>query len=379
MQCFHRTVRRHDDSAFPTRITAKLALLLALSCCASAQTRVAGVALPEDPGLAMQQTAASQQDASGLIEGTVTDARGDLVPDASVTLAEKGHTNLREATTDAAGHFLFKDVAGGTYSVLVSAHNLKTYLSPPLVELPGEHNELPPIALTVVAATSIDVSGNSEQVAEQELNLETKQRVLGVLPNFFTSFVYDATPLNTRQKFKLTTRSLIDPTAFLAVAISAGAEQYEDTFPSWGNSDAASYGKRYAAGYGDELLTRTFSYAIYPSIFHQDPRYFYLGPSSSGRKRFLHAVESGIITRGDNGKSQFNISDLLGSASAGALSSLYHPASDGPGRLAGLNVGVGIGGKAVQALIREFIWPRFTTHVPDYATGKTEPAAAPKP
>jgi hypothetical protein len=354
-------------------------LLLAFATCASAQTIVSSSALPDDPGYALQQTAASPQDSSGLIEGTVTDAQGDLVPGAIVTLEEKGHAHLREETSDAAGHFLFAGVAGGTYTVLVSAHNLKTYLSQPIVELPGQHNDLPPIALAVAASTSVNVSADSEQVAEQELDLETKQRVLGIIPNFFTSFVYDAAPLNTRQKFKLTMRSLIDPTAFLSVAITAGAEQYEDTFPSWGNSDAASYGKRYAAGYGDELLTRGFSYAIYPSIFHQDPRYFYLGPTSSTRKRVLHAIEAGIITRGDNGKNEFNYSYLLGAASGGALSSVYHPASDGPGKLAGLNVGVGIGGKAIQGLIREFIWPHFTTHVPAYATSKTPPTSPAKP
>jgi hypothetical protein len=238
---------------------------------------------------------------------------------------------------------------------------------------------LPETALPVVASTTVTVSANSVEVAEQELHREEQQRVLGIVPNFFTSFIYDAAPLDTSQKFRLTTRSLVDPTAFLGVAITSGLEQANDTFPSWGNSDAASYGKRYAAGYGDEMLTRLFSYAIYPSIFHQDPRYFYLGPSQPGKTRVVHALISGIITRGDNGRHQLNYSYILGSASAGALSGLYHPASDGPGKLAALNVGVGIGGKGLQALIREFIWPRFTTHVPDYANGKTAPSATPNP
>jgi len=72
---------------------------------------------------------------------------------------------------------------------------------------------------------------------------------------------------------------------------------------------------------------------------------------------------------------QPNYSHMLGSASAGAVSSVYHPASDSAGYLAALNFGVGIGSKGVQCLIREFILPRFTTHVPAYAKGKT-PAPA---
>jgi hypothetical protein len=118
-----------------------------------------------------------------------------------------------------------------------------------------------------------------------------------------------------------------------------------------------------------------FSYVVYPTLFHQDPRYFYMGPPNKTSTRFWHAALSGVITRGDNGRMQPNYSHMLGSASAGAVSSVYHPASDSAGYLAALNFGVGIGSKGVQCLIREFILPRFTTHVPAYAKGKT-PAPA---
>jgi hypothetical protein len=252
-------------------------------------------------------------------------------------------------------------------------------LSKPFVLRPGEHLELPTIALTIAPTTaSVDVSADSSAVAEEELNRETRQRVLAIFPNFYTSFVYDAAPLNTRQKFKLSIRSLTDPVAFIGTAVTAGIETEQDTFPSWGQ-DAPSYGKRFAAAYGDELLSRMFSYSIYPSLFHQDPRYFYMGPSNKLSTRFWHAALSGVVTRGDNGHMEPNYSHMLGSASAGALSSVYHPASDSAGYLAALNFGIGVGSHGVQALIREFILPRFTTHVPAYAKGRTPPPAAPNP
>jgi len=202
--------------------------------------------------------------------------------------------------------------------------------------------------------------------------------VLGIFPNFYTSFVYDAAPLNTRQKFKLSLRSVTDPVAFIGPAITAGIETGRDTFPSWGQ-DGPSYAKRYAAAYGDELLTRMFSYSIYPAIFHQDPRYFYMGPTNKTSTRFWHAALSGIVTRADNGHLQPNYSHMLGSASAGAMSSVYHPASDSAGYLAALNFAIGLGTHGGQALIREFVLPRFTTHVPDYAKGKTAQATTPNP
>ena len=355
---------------------------LAVTFPLAAQTQISSSqpapTLPNAPSFVLQEPP-SAPDSAGNLQGVVTDLHGGLVPRASITLERKGQSSLRETTSDSAGHFAYAGVPAGSYTLLVSAPELQTYLSAPFTVQPGEHLELPPIALAIASAnTSISVSANSTAVAEEELNRETKQRVLGIFPNFYTSFVYDAAPLDTRQKFKLTTRTLIDPIAFIGVAVTAGIETSRDTFPSWGQ-DGTSYGKRFAAAYGDELLTRMFSYAIYPSLFHQDPRYFYMGPTNKTSTRFWHAALSGIITRGDNGHMEPNYSHMLGSASAGALSSVYHPASDSAGHLAALNYAIGLGTKGGQALVREFILPHFTTHVPAYAKGRTAspPTAAP--
>jgi hypothetical protein len=360
-------------------IARRLRTLIAAICLTSTLSLGAQTRLPDAPSFALQQAAAAATESNGTIQGIVTDLHGGLVPGASVTLASASYGDLRETNSDSAGHFVFAGIAAGSYTVLVSAPELKTFLSPPFAVQPGQRVELPPITLGIASAlTSVDVSANSTAVAEEELNRETKQRVLGIFPNFYTSFVYDAAPLNTRQKFKLSLRSVTDPVAFIAPAITAGIETGRDTFPSWGQ-DGTSYAKRYAAAYGDELLTRMFSYSIYPAIFHQDPRYFYMGPSQKTSTRFWHAALSGIVTRADNGHIQPNYSHMLGSASAGALSSVYHPRSDSAGYLAALNFGVGLGSKGVQGLIREFVLPRFTTHVPAYAKGKTAPPATSTP
>ena len=357
----------------PRTLLTITALSIALSLSSSAQTSGPGAsldaALPDAPSFLQQQ--AETASSSAEIEGTVTDAHGGLIPGAVITLTQPTQPGLRDTTSDSSGHFTFTGLRPGKYNLLVAAPSFRTYASPLVTLQPGEHSNLPPMQLAVAAATTIDVSADSTAVAEQELKRETQQRILGVIPNFYTSFVYDAAPLNTRQKFKLNLRSVTDPTLLLGVAISAGVEQANDTFPSWGNDDAASYGKRFAAGYGDALLTHTFAYALYPAIFHQDPRYFYLGPTNKTSTRIWHALGYGVIGRGDNGRREINYSRLLGSASAGAASSFYHPASDGPGMLAGINLGVGIADTAVEALFREFVWAHFTTHVPAYAKGRT--------
>jgi hypothetical protein len=240
--------------------------------------------------------------------------------------------------------------------------------------LAGEHFEMPETALLVAdTGMSVTVYATSEQVAEAELKLETQQRVLGIAPNFYTSFVYNAAPLNTRQKFKLAYKSRIDPLNFVSAAITAGIETGRDTYPDWGQ-DGPSYFKRYAAAYGDALFGRFFGSAIFPSIFRQDPRYFYMGPAQPKKKRVLHALSAGIIARGDNGKPQPNYSHIMGNAAAGALSTVYHPPDHSAGSLALDNALIGIAGGAVQGLVREFVLKPFTHKVPAYANGKTEPA-----
>ncbi|SEG21492.1 Carboxypeptidase regulatory-like domain-containing protein [Bryocella elongata] len=359
----------------PARIFALTSLVICcLDCPAQRLVSTSIDSLSDSPGFLLQaaQEAEPAPNKAGVISGVVTDGHGGVIPAAKVTLSEQGHAGLLETASDSTGRFRFRGLDAGSYTLLISAPQFRTLLTPSVELRAGEHSEVPPVTLVPTAESeSITVSANSSAVAEQELKIESQQRIIGLLPNFYTSFVYDAAPMNTRQKFKLNLRSVTDPVIILEVAATAGAEQYRNTFPSWGNDDAESYGKRFGAALGDELLRHTFSNALYPSIFHQDPRYFYMGPTNKTSTRIWHALESGIITRGDNGHQQLNYSHLLGSASAGAVSSLYHPRSDSAGYLAGLNVGIGIGTNAFQALLREFLWPHLTTHVPAYATGRT--------
>lgn len=350
----------------------------------------ADATLPDAPSASLHATDAPV-DATAKIQGTVVDASGALVPGATIKLElneghgfltdapkpgelEKLYKPMGETIADSGGRFEFTGLTPGIYRVLISAKGLQPFLSKRMTILAGEHFEMPETALLVAdTGMSVTVYATSEQVAEAELKLETQQRVLGIAPNFYTSFVYNAAPLNTRQKFKLAYKSRIDPLNFVSAAITAGIETGRDTYPDWGQ-DGPSYFKRYAAAYGDALFGRFFGSAIFPSIFRQDPRYFYMGPAQPKKKRLLHALSAGIIARGDNGKPQPNYSHIAGNAAAGALSTVYHPADHSAGSLALDNALIGIAGGAVQGLVREFVLKPFTHKVPAYANGKTEPA-----
>ena len=59
-----------------------------------------------------------------------------------------------------------------------------------------------------------------------------------------------------------------------------------------------------------DLVSGTFiGGAILPSLFKQDPRYFYKG-TGSRKSRFFYAIANSVICKGDNGRWQPNYSNI---------------------------------------------------------------------
>jgi hypothetical protein len=312
--------------------------------------------------------AAQQTQPSGSIGGVVLDIHDGVVPNATVTLVEQGSTD-RVATSDAEGNFTFTGLAPGKYKVTITAPGLETFVSSDIALRPGERHELPRIALPLATANvSVQVTVTQVEIAQEQIHEEEKQRAFGVFPNFYSSYIWDAAPLTSKQKFGLATKSLTDPVVFVATGVAAGIEQARNTFPVYGQG-SAGYAKRYFADYADEVSNRMFSSAIYPSLFHQDPRYFYKG-SGSKASRAWYAITRSVVTRGDNGDTQPNYSRILGGLTSGALSETYHQGSDRTVNLFLRNGVIAIGGHAAENLLREFLFRKITPDVPDYANGK---------
>ncbi len=112
--------------------------------------------------------------------------------------------------------------------------------------------------------------------------------------------------MSAKQKYKLAFHTIVDPTTFVVLAGVAGAEQYNGTYLGYGPG-IEGYGKRYGAALADSASGRIIGSAVLPSLFHQDPRYFYQG-SGGIRSRTWHALTSALVTRGDSGKLQPNYS-----------------------------------------------------------------------
>ena len=201
------------------------------------------------------------------------------------------------------------------------------------------------------------------ELAEFQVQDEEKQRVLGIIPNFYVSYVPHALPLTWKQKFELSWRSSTDPFTFVGVGALAGIEQAGDEFSGYGQG-AQGYARRYGASYGDVVIGTFLGSAILPSLLKQDPRYFYKGVGSK-RSRILYALASPVISKGDNGNWQPNYSYVLGDLAAGGIANLYYPTSDrnGAGILFETEL-IRFGENALSAVLQEFVFRKLTPHLP---------------
>jgi hypothetical protein len=116
--------------------------------------------------------------------------------------------------------------------------------------------------------------------------------------------------------------------------------------------------------------------AVFPSLFHQDPRYFYQGTGSI-TSRTWHALSFAFICRGDNGLRQFNYSHILGNFAAGSLSNLYRPAENRGLAFTVQNALLHTATNAFGNLAREFALKNITHKIPTSAKGRPKPGAKP--
>jgi hypothetical protein len=202
--------------------------------------------------------------------------------------------------------------------------------------------------------TDVDVVFSPQDLAEEQIKAQEKQRVLGVFPNFYTSYVWNAAPLTSKQKFRLALRTSIDPTVFVVTGVTAGIEQWQNYFSGYGQG-SQGYAKRFGAAYSDAFISTMIGAAILPSVFHQDPRYFYKGTGSIG-SRALYAISTVVRCKGDNGRWQPNYSNVLGNLASAGISNLYYPSTDQHGAQVTMdNALIGTAEGAISALIQEFV------------------------
>jgi carboxypeptidase family protein len=325
----------------------------------SGETATSGAQAAANPG---------ERQLPGNISGTVIVQTGALAVGAQLQLTRDDQSLKQETVTGDNGQFSFANLPPGTFKLTVTSPGFDDHEV--LIDLhPGEAYIVPEIMLSVATTvTEVRVELTQIEVAQEEVKEQEKQRVFGFIPNFYVTYEPDPAPLTPKLKFQLAWRSVIDPFTFVAVGFLAGLQQASDEFGAYGQG-AEGYAKRYGAAYTNVVASTFIGSAILPTLFKQDPRYFYKGTGSK-KSRLGYALANAVICKGDNKKWQFNYSEVIGAFATGAISYTYYPEGDRNGVI-WENGLIKLGESAIAGVFQEFVLRRLTPHLQTHA--KTQP------
>jgi hypothetical protein len=298
---------------------------------------------------------------AGSISGKVVDQSGANIVGAVVKLAREGQSAGLEVTSNEDGLFAFSNVAPGPFQLTISSPGLASHEFSGTLQS-GEAYVTPLIMLVIpTQVTEVHVGLTPLELADVQVKEQEKQRVFGVIPNFYVSYEPNSAPLTAKHKFELAWKSASDPITLVGVGVLAGIDQAGDRWGAYGQG-AQGYAKRYGAGYANVFAATFIGGAVMPSVLKQDPRYFYKG-SGSKRSRILYAAASSVMCKGDNGHWQPNYSNVIGSFAGAGMETLYIPARDRRG--SGFVVSsalIRLGETSLAGILQEFVFSKLTSH-----------------
>jgi hypothetical protein len=181
-----------------------------------------------------------------------------------------------------------------------------------------------------------------------------EKRVFGVIPNYRADQeTAEYKPLKTWEKFKIAERDTFDWPNFPLLAGFALQTQIAEK--GWhGTAMGKNFAEYYARSFADGLIGNFITEAAMPSLLHEDPRFFRSGQGTILR-RVYKAARQVVVTRNENGRKQFNFSEILGNSAVVGITSTYYPDSRRLGPAAE-RVGLMIGNDVMSNLMTEF-WP----------------------
>lgn len=155
----------------------------------------------------------------------------------------------------------------------------------------------------------------------------SNDRLFYTLPNFLSLETTSKLPaLTAKQKYAVVARGTFDYVQYPWWAFLSAISQAENSEPGFGQGWGA-YGKRFGTAAADGTIENFTTGAVLPSLLHQDPR-FYQSSEGGLTRRSWYAVSRIFVTRGDSGRTQFNYSEIVGSALSASISTFsYHPRS----------------------------------------------------
>ena len=162
-----------------------------------------------------------------------------------------------------------------------------------------------------------------------------------------------APQITAHDKFVMGFRDVVSPFSILAILFSAGYSHVTNGEPNYG-TDKGAFGERIGATAIRDTTEDILATSVYAPLLHEDPRYYVEGPQYGFFHRVLYAATRPIITRTDSGRTTINAAQILGDASASAISYTYYPPINRNFRDTVATFGGSLGGDALGDVVSEF-------------------------
>jgi hypothetical protein len=221
---------------------------------------------------------------------------------------------------------------------------------------PAQTSPAPSTPPQTVPAPPPDASSATPAPAVPAYEQQSK-RIMGVLPNFRSVSAGAIVPKETtREKLITATEDNYDYTSLLFAGVIAADSFATKSTPEF-HQGAAGFARYYWHTVADQSVENYFVELIIPTMTHEDSRYYALGTEGgSFWHRAGYSLSRVLITRTQTDKPTFNYSEVIGSAAAAGVSSLYYPSKERTAGIVLRNWGLDVTYDSVTFVFHEF-WP----------------------
>jgi len=164
-------------------------------------------------------------------------------------------------------------------------------------------------------------------------------------------------PLTPRQKFQGFVNSSYSVQLGVNILSDALISQATGAYPKFGGG-MKGFGQRLGVSAAGAETAAFFGGFVYPTLFHQDPR-FYPSRQHSVIDRLAYAASRALIGRSDSGRSVINSSVIASQFTEAAISNAYIPYRNETVSGTIENALTGLLGVVEGNIVNEF-WPDFT-------------------
>ena len=134
---------------------------------------------------------------------------------------------------------------------------------------------------------------------------------------------------------------------------TTGYSQVTNSSPNYG-TDRGAFGQRLGASAIRGSSEDIFSDSVMANFFHEDPRYYRMGPAHNFLVRLVYAGTRPLLTRMDSGRATPNFAQLTGTLGGAALTNLYYPQANRSMGQTMETFGGSVGGSALSDVVSEF-------------------------